>query len=167
MIDSQPAAAQNGVAEFDFSYAELGAADFELSMLEGNPVLEMVCAAENPAYSEALLKIGGERRRDLAKKDARRVAETGDTEAMVRRWRDDEQEREDDRAIYPGTVVRGWRNVINSKGEPVPYSIDACRAFFAKLPDWILNRIRWFAVVPKNFSGKAPPPPAATVAGNS
>jgi len=166
----QMTATQNGVAEFDFGYAELKTSEFPLEMLRGAdgknpPVLVLRCIEDNPAYQEELLKIGGSRSR--AEVDAKDLV-AGKSDAAsraVKRWRDGEEEIEDDLKAYPGTVVVGWRNVPDSNGDEVPWSVDACRQFLRALPKWIFKRVRLHVLLSRNFTNQFPSP--VDLAGNS
>jgi len=172
----QMTATQNGVAEFDFGYAELKTVDFVLGMLRGAdgknpPVLKMRSVEDNPEYLAEFLRVGGSRRREKVKQDARRLEESRPevVDDMVKQWQDSETEIDDDLKAYPGTVIVGWENMPNANGEEVPWSVENCRAFLAALREkalWIFKRVRNFALTSTNYVDRAPFPSEVKVAGN-
>lgn len=56
-----------------------------------------------------------------------------------------------DRVAFPGNVVVGWRNVTDSEGNEVAFSLEECKAFLAELPDWIIQSLSIFAGRATNF----------------
>jgi hypothetical protein len=62
-----------------------------------------------------------------------------------------QQSRGEDKILYPRHVIKGWRDVFDSKGKPVKFSQEACIEFFQSIPDWIFEDIRTFAGDPTNF----------------
>lgn len=73
-----------------------------------------------------------------------------------------------DRALFPKHVVVGWDNVVDSEGQRVPFSVEACSDFFEALPLWILDDVRLFALTASNFVASNIPTPeqAEELAGN-
>lgn len=135
------ASANGAVADFDFGYAHIDEAIKELPLpwLRGEPVLLVKPATEaNEKFRAAMLRTSGKRQRNVLMK--------GKVDAA-----DADQDRDDDRALYPRYVIVGWRNVKNKEGKPVEFTIDACLAFIAALPNWIFDKIRVFCMRPENF----------------
>jgi hypothetical protein len=62
------------------------------------------------------------------------------------------ESRNKDRELYPSFVVVGWENVVDSQGEEVPFSSEACRDFLNALPDWLFDELRTFAAKSSNFA---------------
>jgi len=48
-------------------------------------------------------------------------------------------------------VLRGWRNVFDSKGASVLFSEEAAAEFLEALPNWLFTQIRLFAMESSNF----------------
>lgn len=76
--------------------------------------------------------------------------------------------RRESRQLYPIHVVRGWDHVFSAKGEPVPFSAEACASFLRALPDWLFDQLRVFCESPINFTaaGHASPLDGAAIAKN-
>lgn len=58
---------------------------------------------------------------------------------------------EADRELFPETVIVGWRNVADDDHNEVPFSVEACREFVRRLPDWILQGLSVYASNAINF----------------
>ena len=58
-----------------------------------------------------------------------------------------------DRREYPAQFIAGWSHVREADGTAVPFSVEACRALIARLPDHIFHEIRQFCLEPSNFEG--------------
>ena len=168
MTDLQEAAPQNGVAlisALDFSSAELIEREYRIPYIEQEIYLRMVAVEDNPDYAEAILSLNSSRER-------RQVENPIDPASPVaREIADETRESEDDRLIFPGAVVKGWRGkglTDPETGEAIPFSVDGCGVLLQKLPRVAWNRVRTFALITKNFCrGNAPQPaPATETAGN-
>lgn len=110
--------------------------------IEGGAQLQLLHAGQcNTAYSNA-----------LSKTNAANGSMRGMTGAEMLAM-NIELERE----LFPKYVVVGWKGIIDGRGKPVKYSANACSAFFAALPDWIVQRVSQFAARPENFSAKGSP----------
>lgn len=161
MTDLQTTEApKNGVADFDFAhlFVDKATAWFDLPWLGPEAALEMrPSTGENKQYTEAMLSISGERQANRIIHSSKPTAEDADLE------------REEDKAIYPGTVIIGWRGIRNTAGDLVEWSIEACHELLKQLPNWIVLKIRLFALSPDNFirSPAAKLANPATVAKNS
>lgn len=113
-------------------------APFTLYQVVGEPVLHLAAATEaNKPYFNALLK--------RSRKNQRRLQSGSFTAALI------EENRDDDRELYPKFVVKGWDKIIDSEGNSVPFSVDACNDFLAALPNWLFDEVRQFAVEATNF----------------
>ena len=77
--------------------------------------------------------------------NARKIAVGGMTPEMI------EENRSEDRTLYPEHVIVGWEDVVNAQGEEVKFSKDAAKSFVAALPDWLFDNVRMFAGQPANF----------------
>jgi hypothetical protein len=83
--------------------------------------------------------------------------------AKLERLREDlrmnmlETAREDDRELYPLFVVRDWGDWPDEKGEPIPFSPEACADCLRQMPDHLFDRLRIFADRIENFRDGAAP----------
>lgn len=113
-------------------------ADFELSRLEGYPVLTMAPATEaNKPYFNAMMKEG--------QKAFKRVKHGGVTAAAL------SESRKLSRKLFPRFVIKSWTGVVDLKGNEVPFSKEACEDFLKALPDYIFDEVRDFAGEISNF----------------
>ena len=62
-----------------------------------------------------------------------------------------DENRNEDRKLFPKHVITGWEDVTDSSGKPVPFSFANCNDFVKALPDWIFDKIRNFAATSENF----------------
>lgn len=148
---------------FDFSHLDPAArtAKFPMPWLGADAHLELACANDsaNPSLAMATSELLDRRDGDVLD------ALTGKNRLMSA-----DELRDASRRLYPEHVVRGWRGVCDTSGKPVEFTVDACRELFAKLPAWILDRIRLFALRPENFVGMGrgmTPSQVDRLAGNS
>lgn len=155
MTDTQAAVAQNGTTDFGLNhlFIDKATADFMLPWMGPEAVLEVRPATgENKQYTEAMLNVSGNRQ-------ASRIIHGSKIST-----KDADMEREEDRAIYPGNVVVGWRNLRNKAGALVEHNLEECVALLEQIPDWLFLKIRLFCMAPENFV-KSPatvqPEPAA------
>lgn len=108
----------------------------------------------NPNYYNAMLKLSGKRVRAMVKSDEI----TAEDAAL---------NRDDDRALYPRFVIRGWEFV---EGEPggdgvgedgfVPFTRQNAAQLCQLLPAHLMDRLRNHAATPERFYGEdeiAPP----------
>lgn len=112
--------------------------DFTLSYLEGEPVLVVVSATQaNKAYFNARLKAMSKfaGRNAGAKIDVQKIAEI----------------QEDDRGLMAQHVVRGWKNVLDAKGQPVEFTVQNCEEFLEALPRDMFMDLKAFVENPDNF----------------
>ncbi len=113
-------------------------ATYTLYQISDAPVLTVTPATEaNKPYFNAVLK----RSRKMANAIRSGAMNTG----ML------EQNRSQDRALFPKFVVSGWEGVKDAKGKDVKFTPDTCAEFLNALPNWIFDEIRDFAATPGNF----------------
>ena len=114
-------------------------AEYELSELEGAPVLTVRPANEsNAGYMNGLLRLTG------SKRAGRKVKTKVDTKAMA-------EMRDNDKALYPEHVIIGWTNMLDAKGKQVVFSEKEAKDLLAQLPNWIFDGLRGFANDPESF----------------
>lgn len=70
-----------------------------------------------------------------------------------------EQNRSEDRAIFPRNVLVSWSGVQDTAGRDIPPTYENLVEFCTKLPAWLFDRIRDAAANPATFM--APDEPAA------
>jgi len=142
------------MADFSFldSQKVQGATSKELTlhgitMPDGStPILEGIFAGEtNTPYWNAQLKRQGKR---LATTQA--AVKAGDINSDLVK-----QGREDDRELYPLHVIKGWKNVVDAKGEAVKFTQAECAGLFEHLPNETLEVVRGFYGDHINFVGEA------------
>jgi hypothetical protein len=92
----------------------------------------------NKPYFNAMLKRSGLRARRIARTDRISVE-------------DAEQNRAEDRDLYPRYVIANWEGVLDVNHKPVPFSQDHARELCAKLPAWLFDRLRNAASTPERF----------------
>ena len=113
--------------------------EYPLIELAGAPVLFLRCANEgNSGYMNGVLRLTGQDGK------TRKKAMVMDVQAM-------EDLREHDKELYPAHVITGWRSVLESDGNDVPFTQENCTAFLAALPAWIFDGVRGYAMKPENF----------------
>lgn len=111
---------------------------FTIYQIEGEPVLHIAPATEaNKPYFNALLK--------RSRKNQRRINSGNFTGAII------QENRDNDRELYPRFVIRGWDEVIDSSGDAVPFNTQNATDFLQALPDWLFDEIRNFATDPQSF----------------
>lgn len=115
----------------------------------GKPVVLLLrhAGTTNKAYFSAVTKRSAARANKGGKVTAERIMES--MRESVDKARD----------IFPRHVVVSWHNVVDSDGNVVPYSTEACLEFFLALPDWIVSLITNFAENPMNFIEDDQPSP--------
>lgn len=103
-----------------------------------HPALVGVCANEkNIPFRDAGRKLNA--------RATRRGARMSNTEII-------ELARKNARTLFPGLVIVDWRDVYNSSGDEVPFTVEACRDFFVALPNWVLQGIIEYYADPANFT---------------
>lgn len=145
--------------DFDFGHLDISEATarFELPWVAPGAYLIVRPANEvNRPYREGVLSLSGKRHKAAA-------SATGiDPESA-------NQDREDDRKLYPRHVVVNGGGIQNKARQPVSMLVlDNKVAFIKALPNWIFDKLRSFCLRPENFvrSPDELPPDAGTVAGN-
>lgn len=59
--------------------------------------------------------------------------------------------RREDRDLFPRFIVVGWHDVVDDKGEEVPFSVENARDFLSALPDYIFDEFRKWCGQEVNF----------------
>lgn len=102
------------------------------------PTLIVAPATEvNKPYFNALLKSAG--------KSARRVRTGNINAGMI------DENRDEDRGLYPKHIVKGWHDTVDVKGKEVVFSVDEAQQFLDALPNWLFDEFREFCRNPANF----------------
>lgn len=115
-------------------------ADFPLYDLEGTPVLQLTHAGQsNKGYYNALLKTA-------ASATKRGVKANALNSSIL------DENRAEDKKLYPKFIVVGWTGITDSQGKDVPFDQERCTEFLKCLPDYIFDEIRAFAGNPRNFT---------------
>ena len=104
------------------------------------PVLIVAPATEaNKPYFNALLKRAG--------KSARAVRAGAISAGMI------EENRDEDKILYPKHVIKGWENLVDGKtGEVTKFSVRECTDFINALPDWLFDDLSKFCGNPASFT---------------
>ncbi len=103
------------------------------------PTLILAPATEaNGPYFNAVLKRAGK---------LSRLSRSGVVSASML-----DENRDEDRELFPLHVAKGWRDVVDAKAKPVEFSADECEQFLGALPDWLFDEMRLFAGNPSNFA---------------
>lgn len=114
-------------------------AEFVFYEIEGQPTFTVAPAMEtNPPYFNALLK--------FMNKTARAMKSGVITDDMIK------DNRKADKSLYPKHIVKGWKNVVDAEGNPVPFTVENCEAFLEYLPFDQFEQLRQFAMARANFS---------------
>jgi len=116
-------------------------ADYTLYQIAGEPKLKLKPATEaNKTYFNSVLK--------RSRRNVRAVQAGAINQSML------EDNRKEDRELYPKYVIVGWDGVKDSSGNSVEFSEENCSDFIAALPDWIFDEVRDFAGRSSNFFGE-------------
>ena len=116
-------------------------AEFPLTALRGCPKLIVRPATEsNPSYFNEVLR----RYSKMIRKVSQKKEITVTTDDLARN-------RNEDRNLFPKYVITDWKDVVDSKGNNVPFSEENCREFLKALPDWIFDSIGIFCRDNSNF----------------
>lgn len=103
------------------------------------PVLVVAPATEaNKPYFNALLK--------RSSKTARQVRSGNINTGLI------EDNRDEDRDLYPKHIVKEWRDVVDAKGKDTKFSASDCADFLTALPNWVLDDFFAFCRDPANFA---------------
>lgn len=156
-MSDNPSAAGEPLFNFSRLRIEEATARFELPWVAPGAYLIVRPANEaNKPYRSGLLALAGKRQR---------FVETAATGAVT--FENAQQDREDDRKLYPTAVVVNWGGIVNTKNESVELTPDHVAVFLRELPNWIFDKLRVFCLRPENFVQAAELPPNASVlAGN-
>lgn len=122
----------------------------DLPMITPTARLHLRPATEdNPRYYSAMLRMSGDRKRNLAR---------GGTVNMLQVLDELQQNRADDVELYPRHVIIGWEGIEDEDGSPVPFSEDHAAQLMQALPGWVVDQIRNFAASPMRFVAPDEPP---------
>jgi hypothetical protein len=120
-------------------------ADMTLHQIEVNdvsPTLVVRPATDaNKPYFNALLKRSG--------RNMRQVQSGKITAGLI------EDNREEDKVLFPKHVVVGWKDMLDEKGKEIPFTEADCQDFVESLPNWLFDDICQFAKNPQNFLNTA------------
>lgn len=124
--------------------------------VDGAPDVVLVCkpaTEDNKAYTNARLK--------SAQGMVRGATNAGVTPEML------EESRDRERKLYADHVIKGWENVVDASGAPVPCDGKLVLEFLEALPGWLFDDVRGFCRHPNNFFPDRPDAAAvAATAGN-
>jgi len=157
-----PQEATNNVWTPDFSHLEISEATarFDMPWVSPGAYLTVRTAMpENEDYQAASLRMSGNRQQAIAL--AGRLTNE-----------DADEDRKEDRVLYPKYVVVGMGGVLNKKtGKEVPDTAENRRALVKALPRWIFDKLRLFCMRPERFLSpedldEQRQPNAGVVAGN-
>lgn len=120
---------------------KLKSVDYDMVEIEGAPILKVLPAGEinKPLFNAIQKRNSGKRRAKLSDSQLQSKA------------------RKNARELYPLHVVVGWEDVKADDGELVPFSPEACQAFFAQLPNFILDSLIVFTADMSNFNDQVDP----------
>lgn len=62
-----------------------------------------------------------------------------------------ENNRNEDRELYPKYIIKDWKNMLNSEGQQLKFSTADCIDFIDSIPDWLFDDIRVYCGNPQNF----------------
>jgi hypothetical protein len=143
--------------QFDFSKLEVTQQTIWVELPEVAPkarVCVRTATEANPHYFNAMMKRSGMRARRMVRTDRISIE-------------DAQQNRSEDRELFPRYVLVNWDGITDKAGKPVPFAEDAVREFCAKLPDWLFDRVRNAAATPERFLPEGEDvPDAGKIAGN-
>lgn len=126
----------------DLDVNETQTAEYELWEIqeEGKPVPVLILApsgtANRPYFHDLLNR-------------SQSVARAAKKKSISARQID--ENREDDRELFPRHVVKGWRYIPEADGTYSQFTEDNVRDFLKALPDWLFDRVRTFTAQPENF----------------
>lgn len=101
-----------------------------------SPTLILKPATEaNKPYFNALLKSAG------------RTIRSGVISAGVI-----EENREEDRDLFPKFVVDGWEDMVDATGKEAKCDKETAKQFLDALPDWLFDEVRNFASNTANYA---------------
>ncbi len=111
--------------------------EYPIYQINGEPTLILKPATEaNKPYFNAVLK--------RSKRNIRAVKG-----GINRKIIDDN--RDEDKELYPKYVIAGWYDQIDAKGKKVEFSVKNCTDFIKALPNWIFDDIRAYASESSNY----------------
>lgn len=123
-----------------------GTAEYEIRTLSTRPTLVCRYARNNVDYEIAIAKFRKEIEADLRKlrkKYKTKILTPGQILRVMRNY---------DRRAYVGTVVVDWTTNLDADGNEAEFDEENCTKFLAVLPDDIMDDLRDFASIRRNFS---------------
>ena len=118
-------------------------AEFTFHNIAGNPTFIVRPAnSNNKAYLNSTLR--------GSRKSFRNIQSQGISSKLL------EENREKDREEYPKSVIIGWKEVRDSKGNPVEFSKNNCQDYLNCLPDFLFDDLRNFCSNNENFIEEIP-----------
>lgn len=116
-------------------------AKYPLDQIEVNgvsPVLTVAPATEaNKPYFNSLIK--------RAQRYSKQVTSNKINAGLI------EENREEDRRLFPMHVLKGWEDMLDANGKPIQFNPQNAREFIDALPDWLFDDIRNFCTEVQNF----------------
>lgn len=113
--------------------------ELTLYAIKGEPVITVAPATQaNSQYFNAILRQSGKQVREL------KAGAPINTATLDRN-------RDEDRALFPKYVVKGWKGVMDADDTEVPFTEGNVRDFLEAIPDWLMDEIRTFASETRNF----------------
>ncbi len=111
----------------------------QITVNGASPVLTVAPATEaNKPYFNALLK--------RASKTARQIQAGAVNTGLI------EENRLEDRELYPKHIIKGWHDVFDADGTKVNFNRGNLKEFLDALPDWLFDDLRSYCGSPANFS---------------
>jgi hypothetical protein len=113
--------------------------ELDIPGMEDPIVLEVLPAlAVNKPLLNEQAKMHAKLQRKMGRKQELSVKDLEEMRSVIRKQ-------------YAQYVVKGWKNVLDASGEPVPFSVDNCHQFLMILPDEMFDEIADFCRDPENF----------------
>jgi hypothetical protein len=132
---------------FDFSHLKAlqvqkdAKSTFVFFRIAGEPSLEVRPAtSDNPEFFNAVLK----QSKAAVRRARSRRGQQATTEAI-------DLARQEDIKLFVKYIIVDWDGVLDSKGELVPYSADACAQFLRAIPSDMFNELRNYCLDIENF----------------
>tara|TARA_R110000796_G_scaffold41179_2_gene101987 strand:+ start:31228 stop:31683 length:456 start_codon:yes stop_codon:yes gene_type:complete len=115
--------------------------EFSFYEIEGVPTLDVAPATKaNREFFNAVLRKSKEAARKLRSRRNQMP-----TQAQI------DAVRREDVALFSEYIVKGWRNVVDSKGTEVEFSKEDCQEWLMEIPDDMFEELRDFCLDIRNF----------------
>ena len=110
--------------------------------LEGKPWVEAAPAQEtNSEYYNKYLRAAGKSRNRRRGSNVAAIITLSDLQHM----------RESDYSLYSKYIVKSWGNVVDTKKQEVPLTVEDCEDFLRAIPTESFDALRNWAVAPSSF----------------